>query len=438
APVRRTRSKRQGSPSPGVLVVLLLISLACLAVSVYMLIEEKRKGSETSEMERKLEEMKRISPDAEVFNLGDPEPKKKVVPTDVVKAKPLIPPHQTAPQPAPEPIEVDLKPMVRSTTQAPPAPRPPAPPSKPAAPPTPPESRTSDVVRRAERVVGPAPATQLDIAAWQIRLERHHFSMGTIDGDYGMRSRRAVTQFQKHHGLPVTGELDYETRYKLGMPGNPFQLYTVTDDDIRKIQPPPVTWLEKSKASYLGYHDGWEMLAEKFSSTESFLQKLNPGITEISAGTTITAPQLEPAMPLPKIDLIRIILPETTLLTYKNGKVMSCFPCSIAQDKNKRPAGRLEVKNRAPNPNYTFSPALFAEAAEAEGIEQRLIIPPGPNNPVGSAWIGLTLPGYGIHGTTEPTEISRTGSSGCFRLANWNATKLIHMVTVGVPVEIIE
>ncbi|MEM6602134.1 MAG: hypothetical protein AAF649_12170, partial [Verrucomicrobiota bacterium] len=47
APVRRTRSKRQGSPSPGVLVVLLLISLACLAVSVYMLIEEKRKGSET-------------------------------------------------------------------------------------------------------------------------------------------------------------------------------------------------------------------------------------------------------------------------------------------------------------------------------------------------------------------------------------------------------
>jgi len=293
-------------------------------------------------------------------------------------------------------------------------------------------------VRKAERVVGPAPATQLDVAAWQIRLERHHFSMGTIDGSYGMRSRRAVTQFQKHHGLPVTGELDFETRYKLGMPGNPFQLYMVTTDDMKKIQPPPVKWLEKSNAEYLGYHNAWEMLAEKFSSTEGFLKKLNPGVTEITTGTTITAPQLEPAMPLPKIDKIQIILPETTLLAYKDGKVMSCFPCSIARNKNKRPSGKLEVKNRALNPNYTFSPTLFAEAARVEGIEKRLIIPPGPNNPVGSAWIGLTLPSYGIHGTTEPTEISRTGSSGCFRLANWNATKLLHMVSVGVPVEIIE
>ena len=448
APVRRTRSKKQSGPSKSVLVVLLLISLSCLAVSVYMLIDEKRKGSDTTEMERKLEEMKRISPDAEIFNLGEPDPKKKVASPEPARPTPAPAPTRPpappkpAPQPEPEPIKIDLNPVVRVAPTAPPQPQPPAPPQPqritPPTPPTPPAPEPASVVRKAERVVGPAPASQLDIAAWQIRLERHHFSMGTIDGDYGMRSRRAVTQFQKHHGLPVTGELDFETRYKLGMPGNPFQLYTVTAADMDKIQPPPSTWLEKSKVDYLGYHDAWEMLAEKFSSTEGFLKKLNPGVSNISAGTTITAPQLEPAMPLPKIDQIKIILPETTLLTYKDGKVMSCFPCSIARDKNKRPAGRLEVKNRAPNPNYTFSPTLFAEAAQAEGIEQRLIIPPGPNNPVGSAWIGLTLPGYGIHGTTEPTEISRTGSSGCFRLANWNATKLIHMVTVGVPVEIIE
>ncbi len=262
--------------------------------------------------------------------------------------------------------------------------------------------------------------------------------MGTIDGDYGMRSRRAVTQFQKHEGLPITGELDFETRYRLGMPGNPFQLYTVTAADMKTIQPPPQTWLGKSAVEYLGYHTAWEMLAEKFSSTEGFMQKLNPGISEVNVGTTITAPQLEPSLPLPKIDRIEIILKETTLLTYKNGKVMSCFPCSIARDKNKRPSGHLAVKNVAPNPNYTFSPTLFVEASQAEGITKRIIIPPGPNNPVGTAWIGLTLPGYGIHGTPEPTDISRTGSSGCFRLANWNANKLIYMVSTGVPVEIIE
>jgi len=79
APVRRPsrRSKKQSGPSKGLLIVLLCISLACLAVSVYMLLEEKRKSPQMSEMERKLQEMKRLSPDAEVFNLGEPEPKKK-------------------------------------------------------------------------------------------------------------------------------------------------------------------------------------------------------------------------------------------------------------------------------------------------------------------------------------------------------------------------
>lgn len=253
-----------------------------------------------------------------------------------------------------------------------------------------------------------------------------------------MRSRRAVTQFQKHHGLPVTGELDYQTRYKLGMPGNPFMLYTVTDGDMNQVQPTPDLWLEKAKQEYLGYADGWEMIAEKFHSTVGFMQRLNPSVDQISAGTVLTAPQLEPSLPLPKIDRIKIILSETTLLTFKGDQVMSCFPCSIARNKNKRPAGELRVKNIAPNPNYTFNPSLFPEVSANEGITRRMIIPPGPNNPVGLAWVGLTLPGYGIHGTPEPTHISRTGSSGCFRLANWNAQKLLRMVTTGIPVAIVE
>ncbi|MEM6771930.1 MAG: peptidoglycan-binding protein, partial [Bacteroidota bacterium] len=261
APVRRSRSRKQSGPSKSVLVVLLLISLGCLGVSVYMLLEEKRKGSETSEMERKLQEMKRLSPDAEIFNLGEPEPKKKVAATKSIQPQTVVP----LPAPAPEqeagqkPIQIDLKPVVRVTAAAPPLSKPVTPPTS-ASSATPPAPQPSTVVRKAERVVGAAPATQLEVAAWQIRLERHHFSMGTIDGDYGMRSRRAVTQFQKHHGLPVTGELDFETRYQLGMPGNPFQIYTVTTADMDKVQPPPSTWLEKSKAEFLGFNTAWEML----------------------------------------------------------------------------------------------------------------------------------------------------------------------------------
>ena len=50
------------------------------------------------------------------------------------------------------------------------------------------------------------------------------------------------------------------------------------------------------------------------------------------------------------------------------------------------------------------------------------------------AWITLSLPGYGIHGTPRPADIGKTGSHGCFRLANWNAEKLLKMIRIGMPV----
>ena len=292
---------------------------------------------------------------------------------------------------------------------------------------------------RAEPVIGPEPKTELDIAAWQVQLERNHFSCGTIDGDFGMRSKRAITQFQKNRALPVTGILDIETRMAIGMPGNPFSDYTITDADMAMIQPAPPLWRDKAKAAYLGYNDAWEMLSEKFHCSPQFIHQLNPALKDVTAGVTLTAPNLEPNLPLPKAAKIVIILSETTLLAYdKTGKVVLCFPCSIAADKNKRPNGQLTVVTGALNPNYTFNPDVLKEAAAKEAITTKMIIPPGPRNPVGLAWITLSLPGYGIHGTPEPMNISRTGSHGCFRLANWNAVKLYKIVSHGVPVEVVE
>ena len=88
------------------------------------------------------------------------------------------------------------------------------------------------------------------------------------------------------------------------------------------------------------------------------------------------------------------------------------------------------------NPNYTFDPAVFPESAEGRALKRKLLIPPGPNNPVGIAWIGLSRPGYGIHGTPVPEQVGRTESHGCFRLANWNADYLRQMVWVGMPVSV--
>ncbi len=98
--------------------------------------------------------------------------------------------------------------------------------------------------------------------------------------------------------------------------------------------------------------------------------------------------------------------------------------------------GELRVQNIALNPNYTFDPAVFPESEEAQELDRRLILPPGPRNPVGTAWIGLDRPGYGIHGTPAPEKVGRTESHGCFRLANWNAEYLAKLAWVGMPVNV--
>jgi lipoprotein-anchoring transpeptidase ErfK/SrfK len=277
------------------------------------------------------------------------------------------------------------------------------------------------------------------IAAYQVALERIHFSCGFIDGDQGMRTRRMLRAYQASRGLPITGFLDQPTRDSIGEPGDPFLSYTVTADDVGSIMPKPPTWRAKAAATRLGYNEIWEMLAEKFHCTRAYLKALNCGVTTPVAGTEIIGPKVYPAAPVPKAASLRISLADTSIEPLDaSGKIIGFFPCSIAKDKAKRPHGLLTVKVVDPHPDYTFDPALFADASKEEGITHKLTIPPGPRNPVGTTWVGLSLPGYGIHGTPEPENISRTQSHGCFRLANWNAEKVLKMVKVGTPVDVVE
>ena len=64
------------------------------------------------------------------------------------------------------------------------------------------------------------------------------------------------------------------------------------------------------------------------------------------------------------------------------------------------------------------------------------MLPAGPRNPVGVAWIGLNRAGIGIHGTNNPFSIGTFASHGCMRTANWDISRIAHMVTEGVQVEI--
>jgi lipoprotein-anchoring transpeptidase ErfK/SrfK len=113
------------------------------------------------------------------------------------------------------------------------------------------------------------------------------------------------------------------------------------------------------------------------------------------------------------------------------------FPVSVAVDLTRAPTGELRLVAFAANPNYTFDPAVFVYDARAQEIGRKLLLPPGPNCPVGVYWMSLSAPGFGIHGTPHPETIGRRESHGCFRLTNWDILALSRMVTAGTPVKVI-
>ena len=97
--------------------------------------------------------------------------------------------------------------------------------------------------------------------------------------------------------------------------------------------------------------------------------------------------------------------------------------------------GTFEVRGVAPNPTYTYDPKRLTYGDRSMG---KLTIKPGPNNPAGLYWIGLSAEGYGIHGTPVPGRISKSESHGCVRLTNWDAILLGSNVKKGTPVEFVE
>jgi len=272
----------------------------------------------------------------------------------------------------------------------------------------------------------------------QLALERQGISAGSLDGKIGSQTRAAIRAFQRQAEIPITGEFDANTKSNLTLSIPPLTTYVVTSNDFARLQPLSKTWTGKSQQTALDYETILELVAEKSHSHPALIKQLNPAVnwTNVTVGTALQVPDVTMDDPPGKAAFARISLSEKILEAFDtDGNLLVHFPCSIAQKVEKRPVGELHVAVVAPNPNYTFDPQLFPESAEAkEAPDTKLILPPGPNNPVGVVWIGLDKPGYGMHGTPRPEDVGRTESHGCFRLANWNAELLLKITWVGMPV----
>lgn len=271
----------------------------------------------------------------------------------------------------------------------------------------------------------------------QLALNRRGISSGPIDGVVGSQTRAALRAFQRAEGLPPSGDLDAATLERLRFEDPPMSTYTVTSEDLARLTPVPASWLGKANRERLDYETILELVSEKAHAHPRLIRELNPQIDwhAVKAGTVVSIPASTLPAARGKAGSIHISLSEKALRVYDTrSNLLAFFPCSIARRVEKRPVGELHVAVLAPNPNYRFDPEVFTESAEARSVGRRLMIPPGPNNPVGTAWIGLDRPGYGIHGTPHPEAVGRTESHGCFRLANWNAEYLLKLAWVGLPV----
>ncbi len=186
---------------------------------------------------------------------------------------------------------------------------------------------------------------------------------------------------------------------------------------------------EKAKLKALNYESPIEGMAETFHSSPKLLEALNPGKDFTKAGEQIVGPNVTAPYFAKAATVVVDRSNSSVTVLDASGKVLVFYPATIGSQHDPLPIGDWKVTCVKRNPWFFYNSKLFWDAEE----HARAKIPPGPNNPVGVVWIGLSKDHYGIHGTPEPSKIGHTASHGCIRLTNWDAAELASMVSPGTP-----
>jgi lipoprotein-anchoring transpeptidase ErfK/SrfK len=273
----------------------------------------------------------------------------------------------------------------------------------------------------------------------QVLLDRARFSPGEIDGKLGENVKKAIKAFAAEYDLQANGELNEEVWQKLISTSEEPVLkeYVISEDDVKGpfLKKLPAKMEDMKDLPRVSYTSAREKIAEKFHMSEELLARLNPGRKFETAGEPIFVANVTTEGLPRKVARIEIDKSAQTLRAFdRDDKLVAFYPITAGSAEKPAPDGRLKVTGVSKNPTYRYNPAYAFKGVKTD---EPFTIKPGPNNPVGLVWIGLSGEGYGIHGTGDPSKVSKTESHGCIRMTNWDVLELAPAVSKGTPVDFI-
>lgn len=271
----------------------------------------------------------------------------------------------------------------------------------------------------------------------QVLLDRARFSPGEIDGKSGENFSKALMAFSSQLGLASTRQLTEDAWRELSSANSEPVLieYTISDEDVRGpfVQSIPKKLELMKDLPALGYTSAREKIAEKFHMSQDLLQTLNPGEKFDTAGHKLVVANVATGDLPAKATRIEVDKSAKVLKVFGgNQRLLAVYPATIGSAEKPAPSGQLRVTGVSKNPTYRYNPKYEFKGVRAT---EPFTIKPGPNNPVGVVWIGLSREGYGIHGTADPSKVSKTESHGCIRLTNWDALSLAAATAKGTVVD---